>query len=812
MKQKEKIRNKKFKSVKEKLEFVQKSCLEPELFDDLKQLFKARGYQNVTITHGNTEFGKDLVFSKYDDDFNQELWYAVIVKNKPAKQNDFVSGGEIANQINLALNIPYKDNNSVEKKISKLFIVINGNVTANALEVISKSIDKSIMPYIKIWDYQELENQIETYTRESFLDNLEPHINTYVTEQVRILSDISIANSVYDLNVDDINEIFINVQTTFSKELKKMNNYVTFDNDDEIYIEEDIEGSNEIFQSGSNFIIHGIATSGKSIFLKRIGIKALNQTHIKQNAVFFFELQNYQNGKIDIEKMIEAQYSELTKGEKFLKVDYSKKLLLFDSIDFVKEDSAKVSILKTIEAFAENKDYQIIIATRDYDFLVSQGVLSSFKNTELLPFNFDQALKLVRKIIPNNQSKTNNFIKALKNSLLDTSIQRTPLALTLMAILYRDDKIDLKELPANIFELYNRFTDVYLDKWDSSKGITQLYQYEQKKNILAFIAFHLHKLGLNSIHEDELRHFLTELRKQYNYEDLNSPERIEEYIQHLKIKNGVFYYDGINQSFSFFNHYFQEYFASLCIEDEDEEILIDNFFNSWWSNAIVFYCGKNNKSFKLHREIINNIIPVGSGQKLHYVNQHSKCLQASHSISIQNRTKIIQKLLVEFDNIFREFYSEGITDVNSFINQIPFVNVMNQSKTIFESIFNSKHIATEETLKLFEDVLNGDGQLSNITYYNIAYFLAFHKNSGKPFEIFANKIEADIVWNRILYVDINFLKLKKKVDEKQFLRFKRKMNKNKFQIQDLLKQTLVAKQLKEDLKDDNIQGAEIIEV
>ena len=98
-------------------------------------------------------------------------------------------------------------------------------------------------------------------------------------------------------------------------------------------------------------------------------------------------------------------------------------------------------------------------------------------------------------------------------------------------------------------------------------------------------------------------------------------------------------------------HYFQEYFASLCIEDEDDEILVDNFFNNWWSNSLVFYCGKNPKSNKLHKTIIAKIIPIDTAQKITYINNHSKCLQASHAISIENRTSVVDKLIVEFDNL-----------------------------------------------------------------------------------------------------------------------------------------------------------------
>ena len=88
----------------------------------------------------------------------------------------------------------------------------------------------------------------------------------------------------------------------------------------------------------------------------------------------------------------------------------------------------------------------------------------------MLPFDIGQAFKLVKKIIPDNKSKASQFVEAIRDQQLSNTLTRTPMALTLMAILYKEDAIDLKELPANITELYNKFSDYYLDRSDATKG------------------------------------------------------------------------------------------------------------------------------------------------------------------------------------------------------------------------------------------------------------------------------------------------------------------------------------------------------
>lgn len=778
----------KFSSVKRKLEHIQKNCPETELFEDLRVLFKKKGFDNVKINHGNREFGKDLVFSKVDHDLETEKWYAVIVKNKSASQNDFKEKNEIGQQLKDAIKIPYKDAKGDEKIISSVFIVINGKVTENCSDVIKKYIEPIVLPHIKIYDYQELKGQIEKYCKDEFLDNTEPSHGLFLTEQIKRLSDISVTSSVFDLKIDDIHEIFVNVQTTYSRELKQINKYVSYESHEKRFHEEDIEGSNEILNSGQNFIVHGIPTSGKTLFLKRIGIKALKQENV--NAVFYFDLQNFKEEEVNIDDLMRAQYKELTKGDDFDFKEYSKIILLFDGIDFIRDQHTKERIFCAIGKYsltnAKGVSLQIIIATRNLNYVQEHAGLENFKDTELLPFNFGQAMQLVKKIIPDNESKKNNFLQALKNSLLNTSLQRTPLALTLLAILYRDDHVDLRELPANIFALYDRFTDVYLDKWDSSKGISQLYKYDQIKNILSFVALYLHKNGMNELSEIDLSDFLYNLRKEYNYDELND---IPNFIQFLKEQKGVFNYDHSEEKFYFFNHYFQEYFTSLSIEDDDSQILIDNFFNQWWSNSVVFYCGKNSKSFQLHKKLLNSIVPIGSNQKMFYIDQHSKCLQASHAISISNRKEVVLKMLHEFDQFFVTLYDEAGTHSEAIINKIPFVNLLNQSKTIFENIFASKHIATTEILSLFEDILFEENGLTDIANYNLAYFIAFHKDTPFPFEVFSDKVDDNVVYSRIIYVDVKFLDMKKKMDGKKFVRIRRKMNKHKYLIQHTLSST-----------------------
>lgn len=107
-----------YTTVREKLESIQKSKKESDIFPTLQMLFQTKGFSNVEITHGNSEMGKDLVFKHYDSMLGRETWFALVVKNKNAGQEVFEEGGEITRQIKLAFEVPYKDAKAEEHYIN----------------------------------------------------------------------------------------------------------------------------------------------------------------------------------------------------------------------------------------------------------------------------------------------------------------------------------------------------------------------------------------------------------------------------------------------------------------------------------------------------------------------------------------------------------------------------------------------------------------------------------------------------------------------------------------------------------------------
>src|SRR5690606_35378196 len=102
--------------------------------------------------------------------------------------------------------------------------------------------------------------------------------------------------------------------------------------------------------------------------------------------------------------------------------------------------------------------------------------------------------------------------------------------------------------------------------------------------------------------------------------------------------------------------------------------------------------------------------------------------------------------------------------------------------------FASKHIANDQCIKYFEDILlDQKAELSDVTRYCIAYFTSTLKSAPYALEIFVSDKDLSVIWNRIVYVDIKFLHFKKAAKKESLIRIRRKMTKNKFSIIEQLK-------------------------
>ena len=778
-----------FTSVKDKLAHINKNEKEPFLFPILKQLFLAKKYDCVEIAHGNNEFGKDLVFKEYDSKLGNERWYSVVVKNKNASMEDFEDGGEINRQIKLSFQHPFMDSAGNEQYINSVIVIVNGTISHQAKSVLNKVLPPHFRNNVDNWNYQKLEEEISKEIKDIFLSEngtskVDIVFAKYKIEQIKRLSDLENAKDIYTkLDIFEINDIFVNIRTSLNKYQDEKNRY----QDEKQRIREELDDSIAIVNSNKNTLLKGVATSGKSLLMKRIGVNVLNSTKEKHDAVFYFKFRKLCIGpRLDINEIINEQFKELTEGENFDRDYFQKLILLFDGIDELKSNEEKNAIMTIINAYIENNkgnQLQVIISGRNLE-LFDGNLFDSFEKITLLPFDVGQAFALVKKLIPNDKTKAANFISAIKSNQLSNGLTRTPMALTLAAILYREDEIDLEEIPANITELYNKFCDYYLNRWDISKGLSLQYKFEETKHILAFIAKYMHEKNMQEIPNNELIKFLQELRSTHPIEDLSD---IGQFMNNLNDRVGLIQFNDREQTFGFCNLSFQEYFASIYFDDSSEQFLIDNLYNEWWENSIIFYCGRTPKRDVFVKKIISTKIPIELQNYYQHISILSKSLQAAHLIPKETQRNIISNIIINFDKLYKGAIESDIVknigkerkEQSGLTVNLTTLDIILQFRKMFEKLFQTKHIDLDSFSDISLSILTKPEGFSDVTLYSISYLLSHKTNDPIFLSEFIKNEKLNTRWDRIIFKDIEYLKLKQKVDINLYRRIKRKQEHNR---------------------------------
>ncbi|PJJ83332.1 NACHT domain-containing protein [Mucilaginibacter auburnensis] len=822
-------------TVKDKLRTIKESRKETTLFPYLQQLFAKMDYQDVQITHGIHEYGKDLVFREHDSKKRIDRYTAVVVKNKDSGQTDFEDGGEVMRQIKLAFDHPFVNDKGENITISEVLVVINGTVSPQVKSILKNTILPKFLSNVEIWNYQRLTQEIENYIKDDFLSNYEMAINNFKNSQIHNLSKVENTKELFHgLSIKDINDIYVSVKTSYQRFQEKKETYIKYDEDVKaVKRTEELDDSLIIGRDHKDFFVYGLPTSGKSLLLKRIGINALNENYEKPVAVFYWEFASIKEN-VDLLSSLKSQYAAAT-NEAINFTKFSKLILLFDGLDEIKDPKVKSLILENVlqlkiqlqvqedsfkkdkkakydafqiakqllsdpfsklkvsneiidaDCFNKNFNVQLIISSRDRNFIQEHEILNSFEKVELLPFDVGQAFKLVKKLIPNDVSKSNHFVNALKDGLLTNKLVRTPLALTLMAILYREDQIDLSELPANITELYNKFTDYYLERWDSSKGLGSQYKYEEARQIMAMIASKMHCEGEKSITESNLSTLLEEIKGEYDFKDLKD---ISGFIDSLKDRQGLIQYDEHLNEFYFYHLTFQEYFASVAFDDSNESVLNENFFSDWWENTMIFYCGKQPKRDKFIKELYTKNVASNFNQSYKYFSLISRCLQANHLISRNLKYKILLSLLHNFDLFYTQLLENDSEQESGITYWLTTIDFTIQLRDIFLNHLSTKHLNIEDLNSAYSEI-KGSETYSDMTKYCLAYLLTTRLKDSMYLIDFLNVPGLNVRWSRIVYVDLRMQKLDKGLEDKILSKINKRQGKNKDYIKKQLKERAI---------------------
>lgn len=568
---------------KERRKGILTSFQEKELHEHLRELLSGIEPNYLAeITHGREEYGKDLVLVK-EDRFGRTA-LGVVVKTGNIGGRTAGRVDEIKSQVEQAFAHPATLREIFEDlSISEVWIVLAGELSGNANKRLKAELkDKSI----KVFDINWLIDKFTEYYPQVFFEG---KLIDFLQKKIQELE----RKHLFSKRGKNLSECFvepvvaaIDVPMNFDEEhltlivQKRRMPFLQL---------------NSILRPGEKIILAGDPGTGKSAALAKMAIDRLREA----SELMLRGISGKQRIKIPIlvstKEILESSNCETLKAEYFQHAElldrFEADVLAIDGLDEALPSQRK-DILEKAEKFSRQFNCALIITTRKVNIIKS--LPARFRSYELLPFEFGRALKLFEKLVSEKQ-----ILGALREGLekVKSQIPMVPLSLLLLIELAED----YKEIPASVTELYQRFCDLMLGRWDKDKGIKVLFEYFMKERFLAELAFKefLQKETL-TIPQKEFNEFLNDYASRYGWREEDAGGFVREIVE----RSGII---SIREEVTFWHRSFLDYFGACYINDKREQLenlndfIVQIYFDDMWGDVAFFYAG-------LRREIDNSIL------------------------------------------------------------------------------------------------------------------------------------------------------------------------------------------------------------
>ena len=632
------------------------SFAEVQMHKYLKELFnKMEPDFLVEITHGPNELGKDLVIVKKDKISIEVI--GVVVKCGDIKATtlgevdkikdeikNISTGGkrvrkieEISSQIDQA----YKHKAELRSVFSKLAVtnvhlILVGSMSTNARERLDREIDEKV----EIFDIDWLIDKFTDYYPQIYFEG---HIVVFLQEKIEkieekfslrkeaeklTLSDYFIEPMVcpiyhpIKLDEDSLNLIFKEQTCSFSK-------------------------ISELASSGKKLILVGDPGTGKSSALAKLVLNGLEKAYAS------LIKGRDKSEKIKIPILLSAEeISMLSTFDEYLnycfpkeelKDEFQIEVLCVDALDEVPTDKRQ-EIIDKAQVYADKLGCSLIITSRKVDIVKTQ--LSNYEKYELLPFEFGQAKKFFEKI-----AKSKEILNAVTEGLerIKSQVPMIPMSLILLVELAEKNK----EIPASVTELYDRFIDASLGRYDMEKGIKVLFEYHVKKKFLADFAYEeFFKKNRLEVTKAEYQSYINTYSLKYGWE----LELMKTFFHELE-RSGII---EINDNVMFRHRSFLDYFVAFYIVENREKIsdiniiLTGLYFDDIWTEVAFFYVGLRRN---VDPALLEMIFKHEDESIVSYMSKYSigRLLQAGWNSEVLVKTKGIEEALKYSDGI-REKY------------------------------------------------------------------------------------------------------------------------------------------------------------
>lgn len=264
-------------------------------------------------------------------------------------------------------------------------------------------------------------------------------------------------------------------------------------------------------------------------------------------------------------------------------VQESKFTILLDGLDEMNMNAEEqVELVQSFKT-AVNSDSRVslLIATRPLAIETDQLIEKEFTKYNLSPFTVKQVIALVDALCKSEVVR-NRLTKELEKSGLFKALPKTPISALLLAKLLQEN---VHEIPSTMTELYSKYMELVLGRWDMSKGLQSQTEYEVIFHVTINLSKYIIDNSLETLSVAEARDMFG------NYVDSRNLKIDPETTFSKLLSREVFVISPDGGLMSFRHRTFAEYFYAASLDRDGMNSLSPKLFEYYWATIYFFYFG-----------------------------------------------------------------------------------------------------------------------------------------------------------------------------------------------------------------------------
>jgi hypothetical protein len=572
-------------------------------------LKRMQRYEQVRERHGKTEFGKDITFRERSP--LGDTYFAVVAKvgDISGSASGHKNLGAIQEQIDMAFDMPIEDVEDKQKyQVNHVIVWTTGNISNNAeRRIIEAPANK--FRHVSFKSGQATLDLLERFYP-SFFTIRDPYIADYYAsvkdlysriEELRTLGGSSEHRKLPIIFVPPTFSPFEPRRIdTISEKQQKVRQRITFQ---------------ELSAASNNVVVTGEGGSGKSTLLRRTLLHIIEENEASSRRTPIPILVELKKVAIlneqGIEEALNQEFCRFNStglaGDLGHDLADGSLVILLDGLDELKTEERINQALERIREFNQKfPKTRIILTSRLLEFFNKPEILTTmlpgFQILQIEQLSSTQMVKFVEQWYGRDNPLGQRLLSVVNDPTALHGLPATPLTLALIAIIYESGE---KELPANLTELFQKYIELALGRWDVSRAISLQFEWRIKEFILRKISWDMHQQRKLTIPSNEFELIVEKYGEERGL-GLDGYEFTKEIIERseLLIVNGEDDYE---------HRSFQDFFVGAEINSRADalSIVANNFLDLWWTSSIFFAGGLRPESEDYLKAILESSKPIG---------------------------------------------------------------------------------------------------------------------------------------------------------------------------------------------------------